>query len=460
MNVSLSRQPKIAAVVTNDLCIACGACVAVCPAGVVKPEYNVYRAAHEVRIHDLQPCQSCNAQPCDTVCPSIRVDLPDLGRRSLHLAEKLMTRQGPVEAVFLGYSQPHRDNGVSSSGGIVRLLIQTALVDSIPVICLIKKQAGYGPAILRSVDELEQVPGSIYHGVGFSEAIPLLRSLDQPCFLVSTPCQLEGIIKYALDHEPALLGKIALKIGLICGWMYTDHSLRAFTSYKGIQEEWTDAAYRGEDKVGLLKVRTTSQEHKFHRRIFSSKAERLDYQASFSSGANRLRCRLCQNHLNVLCDVAVGDAWLARKHEQKLSIIVARTQAGLLRLRSLEKAGLLQLEDSGSADIIESQSKDLVEGQTARRFSNHLRFTGMSTPEFVYAETSQQEPPQTLAERVEYSAERLLRLLLRNGKYRLFRSAYLLRNLSRFHPRVGKLIRIPGKLFHLLTGQSSPAISK
>lgn len=444
------KQPQIAAVVSNDLCIACGACVAVCPAGIVKPEYNAYRAAHEVRIHDLQPCQSCRTQPCDTVCPSIRVDLPDLGHRSLNLDEKLMTRQGPVEAVFLGYSQPHRDNGVSSSGGIVRLLIQTALADSIPVICLIKKETGYGPAILHSVEELEKVPGSIYHGVGFSDAIPLLRSLDQPCILVSTPCQLEGIVKYALDHEPALLSRITLKVGLICGWMYSDHSLRAFTSYKGIQEEWTDAAYRGEDKVGLLKVRTSSEEHKYHRRVFINKAERLDYQASFSSGANRLRCRLCQDHLNVLCDIAVGDAWLARKHEQKLSIIVARTQAGLTRLRSLEAAGLLHLEDSGIEDIIESQSDDLVEGRTARRISSHLESSGVSTPQFVYAEAARQQTPQTLAERVDFSSEILLRRLLRSENYRLFRSAYLLRHLSRFHPRVGRLLRIPGKLFRLL----------
>ncbi|MFN0076456.1 MAG: Coenzyme F420 hydrogenase/dehydrogenase, beta subunit C-terminal domain [Prosthecobacter sp.] len=387
------------------------------------------------------------------------MDLPDLARRSMGLNVSDMSRQGPVTGVFLGYSQPHRDNGVSSSGGIVRLLIQTALTASTPVICLIKKEHGHGPAILRSVAELAKVPGSIYHGIGFLDAIPLLRSVDQPCYLVSTPCQLEGILKYAVDHEPALLDKIALKIGLICGWMYSDHSLHAFMTYKGIKGDFTDANYRGEDKVGLLKIRTGEGEHKFHRRVFAGRAERLDYAASFSSGANRLRCRLCQDHLNVLCDVAVGDAWLARKHEQKLSIIVTRTPAGLKILRSLEAAGSLHLESSGENDIIESQSEDLVEGQTARRFSRHLRSIGMATPEFVYAETTRQEPPPTLAEQAGFGIERLLRWLLRNKNYRLFRSVYLLRHLSRYHPWVGRLFRIPGKLFRLLKDRKTTALS-
>lgn len=457
----MRSAPRITGVVENDLCIACGACVEVCPAKVVRPAYNEYRAAHEVRITDLHACQTCAAQPCDSVCPSIRVDLPDLARRSMGLNISRLSRHGPVTGVFLGYSQPHRDNGVSSSGGIVRLLIQTALASSIPVICLIKKEKGHGPAILRSVGDLEKVPGSIYHGVGFQDAIPLLRSVEQPCYLISTPCQLEGIMKYAVDHEPALLGKIALKIGLICGWMYSDHSLHAFMTYKGLKGALTDANYRGEDKVGLLKIRTGGGESKFHRRVFENRSERLDYASSFSSGANRLRCRLCQDHLNVLCDVAVGDAWLARKTTDKLSIIVARTSAGLNVLRNLEKAGVLQLEDAGEDDIIESQSKDLVEGLTARRFSRYLASKGVSTPQFVYGEAVQEKSPTlSLSGSAEFGAERVLRSLLRARYYRLFRAAYMLRHLSRYYPRIGRLLRSPRKLSRLLTGQTTtPKVS-
>src|SRR5690606_37960767 len=107
--------------------------------------------------------------------------------------------------------------------------------------------------------------------------------------------------------------KIALIAGIICGWMYSHHGIRAFSSYKNINQEIKDVRYRGEDKVGKLKIFTNDEVHTFDRRKFHSFKEILDYRASFSTDVNRLRCRLCQNHLNVTADIAVGDAWLARK---------------------------------------------------------------------------------------------------------------------------------------------------
>lgn len=437
------RRPRIAEVVESDLCIACGACVQACPADAVRPAYDAYRGAHEVRVANPQACMTCDAMPCDSVCPSLQVDFPRLARQTGLSTDEKMTRLGSVEAVYLGYCQPHRDNGVSSSGGIVRLLIERALAAGTPVLCLVKKEQGYGPEVLHRPEDMSRVPGSIYHGVSFNEAIPLLRALEQPCYLVSTPCQLEGILKFAAAYEPALLGKIALKIGLICGWMYTDHALHAFMRFKGVTGPLIDAGYRGEDKVGLLKIRAADGEHRFHRRVFASRSEKLDYQASFSSAANRLRCRLCQDHLNVLCDVAVGDAWLARRTAEKLSIIVARSGRGLDVLESLRVSGALHLEDSGAADILESQSDDLVEGITARSFGQYLKQRGITAPRFDYIGVDSVTLPLSARARFGFGMELLLRRLLRSGSYRVFRGMYLLRHFERFFPRLFRWFGAP-----------------
>ncbi len=413
----MSDTPRISRGIRQDMCIACGACICACPVGNLRPAYSKVRGAHEVEIIDPGKCAGCQA-PCDSVCPSVEVDFARLGRRS--------GRMGPVEAIYLGYAPKYRFNGVSSSGGVIRACVADALEAGRPVICLAKSECGYEPAILRGLEELDNVPGSIYHGVSFVKCIELLRSLETGCALVCTPCQLRGIRRFIEQVEPELQGKIALVVGLICGWMYSDHAIKAFAAFKGIREPIIDARYRGEDKVGLLKLTTKSSQYSFDRRKFASFRERIDYAASFSSNMNRLRCRLCQDHVNVLADIAVGDAWLERKGSEKLSVVIARTPKGLEAISRLREKGDLVTEESGEADIIESQSAELVYGTTARKLAVFLAGRGVGAPEFTFAEDmAPMEPGRK--ERLRFAYEMICRYFIRGGHYSAYRALYVLR---------------------------------
>jgi ferredoxin len=71
-------NPEIRAVVDNDLCIACGACVSACPRSNLVPAFNDYRGANEVGFVAGADCTGCDA-PCVPVCPSVAIDFATIG---------------------------------------------------------------------------------------------------------------------------------------------------------------------------------------------------------------------------------------------------------------------------------------------------------------------------------------------------------------------------------------------
>ena len=422
------------------MCIACGACIEACPEKVVVPTYNKGRGTHEVAVVSPDRCTGCPA-PCDAVCPSIDVRLSELLPDLSETPALPVDRRGVVHAIHLGRSSRNQFNGTSSSGGIIRALIDQELQNGSPVICLGATEGGYAPILATLPADTARIPGSIYHSVSFTGAIALLRKADRPVVLVATPCQLEGIVKYIRQVEHSLEDKVRLKVGLICGWMHSDHGLRAFATFKRLPLPVVNAAYRGEDAAGFLKFDSGGRRYVFNRRVFNSDRDQLDYDASFGAGVNRLRCRVCEDHVNVPADIAVGDAWLARHTGAKLSIIAIRSQAGDAALKAIVATGDVTLESASLADLEESQSANLVFGHTARKLNAFLSQRGYSTPSFDFGE-SDSAVRVTLPDRIAFRFELLLRWVLRREWYRAYRALYALRRAARWVPFLGRLRRL------------------
>lgn len=418
----------IQAIIDNDLCIACGACVEICPPKIVRPVFNELRATPEVMVAEPDACVACPG-PCGTVCPSITTDFAAL------LGEPV-ARTGRVREVLVAQAPAHSADGTSSSGGVLRLLATEAVRSGTPVICLVAdpvedgsgERVRYGAAVLQSLEDVGRMPGSIYHATDFGRALSLLRELETPCLLIAIPCQLAGLLSYIDRSEPMLRDRIGIIAGIICGWMYSHHGLDAFASFKGLAEPWRDAGYRGEDKVGKLKLIMRSGTDRWDRREFSRVGDMIDFRSSFSTEMNRLRCRLCEDHLNVLADISVGDAWLARTTAEKTSVVAVRSAAGAELIDRHVRAGRLLTAPGSFADLVESQSRDLVYGVTAGRLAAWRRGQGLPSPDFRYVDT----PPTvqlTLAERWRFRIETMLRGWIRHGWYRSYRAAYVVTHL-------------------------------
>jgi coenzyme F420-reducing hydrogenase beta subunit len=416
--MTVTINAPIQSVIDNDLCIACGACVSVCPEGVIKPAYSSKRGAHEVGIVDPSMCAPCE-KPCGGVCPSIKPLAAMLAKEK--------TRLGRIVNVHVGFSRAFQFNGVSSSGGVIREICHHFLSRGVHVICLTEKRSAekssYEAGVLKKLNDLERMPGSIYHSISFLNALDALQNNAGPFLLVAIPCHLEGISNYIALHKPELAKKIVLKLGIICGWMYSDHGINNFADAHNIRAPVLDVKYRGEDKVGKLKLRTLSATLNYDRRNFETVRDMMIFRSSFSTDVNRQRCRLCQNHINIQSDISVGDAWLARKESQKQSIIVTRTTVGETLLQTLLQQDRIIIEKGSIADIEESQSKDLVYGCNAQRLAQLLDAKSMQIMDYGFESTIISVSGK---DKLKYILEKIKRRLLRSGDYRSYRLFYTL----------------------------------
>lgn len=423
--------PLISRVIDNDLCIACGACISACPKNNIQPVFNHFNGAPEVAITASEQCMGCS-KPCDQVCPSISIDFVKL-KATLRFNDTFAqkpSRDGWMQSVHLAWSPSYRDDGVSSSGGVIRAMVANSLEVGTPVICLALDPADNAlkPRLLSQIDDLSYVPGSIYHSTSFIGAIELIRQAPKPVMLVAIPCQLTGILQYIANCERDLADKIETVCGIVCGWMYSHHALEAFAQFKKLPGKIVDARYRGGDRVGKLKVFARNHEFTYDRRNFENLSDAIDYQASFSTDYNRLRCRVCEDHLNLLADVVAGDAWLERTKTQKISVLGIRTERGYKVIDRLAQSKRIILETATFDDFIESQSNNLVYGDTARKINRQLQQKSGIAPQYMFAD-SENRVALNVLERFAFKVEMIRRSLVRNQLFALYRTLYVVRRL-------------------------------
>ncbi len=202
----------------------------------------------------FEPSHSGNLEAAK-VCPSVNLDLNDL------ISKKFQTESseelGVVKSVWLAQSCNKKLNINSSSGGLIKELLFDLLRES-PDFSIIAlghiKGLLYEPLVINQSNEIDDLPGSIYHNVSFEKALKYLKSEDKMFILIALPCQLEGIYNYIYNFDPELEKKILHTIGLACGWTFSHHAINAICKFKKINtQNIKEIFYRGGGPVGKLK---------------------------------------------------------------------------------------------------------------------------------------------------------------------------------------------------------------
>ena len=405
----MPTQQDLSRVITNNLCIGCGACVQADPS---------LRLELDERSQSFRPSGLGNAAAA-AVCPAAQVDFD--GLHKLVFGDAPVTPLGVISTVMLAQSTDVDRNRSASSGGLIKELLHELLSrEEVTGIIALAHMEGlrFEPKLLTQPAEIDELPGSIYHAISFERALQLLRENDGRFVLVAIPCQLEGIYSYIRQNRPELMERIYCTIGLICGWQYTHHAIRAICSFKGADfDAITDIAFRGDGPVGRLRITTPAGETSVHRRVD------FGYQVAFDRSFNIPRCHVCVDHSNFLADIVVGDAWLPStvRTQTGISLIVCRTPRMTELMRKLDNDQRIVIADVSTEEIIESQTRRIAYGDFAYAYADYLKQRGKYTPEMAGPNRVAAElVPEGVVHRFHRELERKLALQQQRRYRRLY----------------------------------------
>lgn len=432
----------LSGVLASDLCIGCGACVFADPS--LELQLDPVKLIYE-------PSHAGNAAAA-SVCPAVQVDYRGLQDRLFPGQEQ--TPYGVVHSVVLAQSTDEQRNLRASSGGLIKeLLIALLQRDDVDGVIALGHVEGleFEPRLLTAVDEVDQLPGSIYHNLPKHRVLELLRAHEGRFVLVGIPCELEGIFQYLYTLEPRLTERVATTVGLLCGWQYSHHALKAICAFKGIDfDAITDVGYRGGGPVGKLRIRTADGQT-------SSASRRVDfgYQVAFDRTFNTPRCHLCVNHSNFLADIVVGDAWLPSTVATRtgISLVINRTTEADALLRQLERDGRIVCNDVTVEEIKESQKRRVAFGDFAYAYADYLDEVGVHRPVLE----GPNRPVAELVDREEvafFHRELTTKLALqRQGRYRYLYWRKATKELPRFLARYWEWFTVRILRIKSLTGE-------
>ena len=352
------------------MCIACGACSAADPNVTVQLD-----AARQI----FEPSSPGNGLAV-SVCPSVKVEYQALSE--FVFGDAPANPLGVIDSIYLAQSRDYDRNLRASSGGLIKEVVAHLLASgTVDAVLSISHADGleYKARLVERPEQVDELPGSIYHSIDLSDVLATLIATDKKLGLIALPCQLEGIYSYVSQTAPELRDRIGFTIGLLCAWQYSRHSLAAIGSFYGFTlDEIADVAYRGGGPIGKLRVTLRNgKEHAINRRAS------LFYQVAFDRYFNTPRCNVCINHTNYLADLVVGDSWIQKTRFSKtgVSLVICRTEQATALIKQMEQKECVVLVQATEDEVIESEGGRLVFGEFSYPYADYLREIGQWVPD-------------------------------------------------------------------------------
>ena len=306
-------------VISPGLCVACGACLGLCP----------HLLFYDGRVAAPDTCTLADGR-CYDLCPQVDPE----GKRSRLLAEAGLEPDpplGPVREIWQARAIAADLAGRVQYGGVVSALVALALESGlVGAAALTAAGPGGSPrgVLARDRDEVLAAAGSIYAAGGSLSVLnqALARpDEEEPLALVGLPCQV--LAAAAMRRHPAYPQagrRLALVIGLFCTWNLDARLLRHLLAQEGVEGP-VERADIPPPPAEVLRI-TTSQGDR-------------DIPLERVRACGLAGCTHCPDMTSELADISVG----AREGRPGWNTVLVRTPAGARLLDQAREQGLLEL---------------------------------------------------------------------------------------------------------------------
>lgn len=415
MHALTASLEKLERIVFSDLCLRCGACVAICPISILSLNDKSFPI-----IVDLANCNDC--QLCLKVCPGHEVDLATLAAQLFGQTYPVSNTYGIFEQLYVGHATDEEVRQRGGSGGLITQLllylsrrkeIQGAVVVRADPTCPWKGK----PWIARSEAEILESAQSKYCIVPLDQILGEIKREKGPFALVGLPCHIHALRKWAaIDRRWET--RVPLIIGLFCHLSLEEEAPLDLMRLKRISPTEVDGfEYRGGEWPGVIRAHLKSGEvknlhHPDMRGYVFTYLSYLYYSR---------RCLYCLDASSELADLSVADPWLRDakgnwKYPGGWSMVIARTRAGLELLHRASADGAVVLEQLSPSYLRRAHDPMAA----VKKRDNLFRLERLARKGQPYPDYHLEFPQLSRRERWKAWVSCLPSLL---GKYRLVRKA-------------------------------------
>lgn len=337
----------------NYMCSNCGACVAACPKSAIHFETtNIGRMYTKV---DEDTCVNC--KKCIKACPSI-----DENRLSEKYEDKYV---GVINGLYVGKCLDQEIYENAQSGGICTQLL-CYLFDKKKIDCavVVKMRPGntpiVSPVLVTSKEELLGSQKSCYTPVALLTVLKGTRKYNSVA-VVGLPCHIAGIVN--LQNMRNGYSNVNYKIGLICERTLCSGVHDVYASYVQSVLKTSNFHFKIDWKCKKIGANFNYKSAPTLLRTENDVVEvPRDVRITLKDIFTTPRCRVCYDKLNIHADITLGDPWHMSDvdWEKGNSLIITRTETGLLLLEEARSAGYI---DYSSREITELQRSQKVDNR-------------------------------------------------------------------------------------------------
>ena len=320
-------------VIGQDLCTGCGACVNLCP----------YQKIHRDSTVNLHVCDRLDGR-CRNYCPRSPVDLDRL-RKALFDPVDFVPELGTFKGLYMTRASDESVRAVAQHGGTVSALIKLALEEGFINTALLSDSNENHLPDAHPVSAPEDVVSRAGSRFVVSPTVACFNEVSKGAVdkigVVATPCQALALAKMRVNPWPndvERTKKLALVIGLFCGWTLRWQKVRDLLTQKAGEGEVTgmDIPPSGH---GVLEVHSGEGT----REIPIEKVTPCVREA----------CNYCFDMTCEFSDLAVGSArssegWSVDKGWNQ---IIVRSSLGQQLLDLAKRKGVLEFKDVPAENI-------------------------------------------------------------------------------------------------------------